>query len=90
MHDAIAAVLGPGHKFTEPRPTTGQFRPHVSAAYVNSDGPIKPITDALSNTNPQPVTANIHTAYVLVFHRDHRMYEWTSARPIGIGDKQLS
>ena len=87
MHDTVASVLGPA-KFTEPRPEPGQFRPHVSAAYVNTDGPIQPIADALSNTNPQPVTVTFGTASVLVFHRDHRMYEWTQATPIPIGPGQ--
>jgi hypothetical protein len=84
MHDTIASVPGPA-KFSEPRPGSGQFTPHVSAAYVNSDGPAQPIADAISNTNPQPVTVTFGTASILVFHRDHRMYEWTQARPIPIG-----
>lgn len=85
MYDAISAVLGPD-KFSEPRPQPGQFRPHVSAAYVNSDGPTQPIADAISKIDPPPATATFDTASLLVFHRDHRMYEWTQATPLPIGD----
>jgi hypothetical protein len=78
MYDTIATVLGPA-KFSEQRPERGQFTPHVSAAYVNSDEPAQPIADALNKADPQPVTATFDTASLLVFHRDHRMYEWTQA-----------
>jgi 2'-5' RNA ligase len=84
MYDAIATALGPA-KFSEPRPQPGQFTPHVSAAYVNSEGPAQPIADAVSKIDPQPVTATFDTASLLVFHRDHRMYEWTQATPLPIG-----
>ena len=40
---------------------------------------------AVSKTDPQPVTATFDTASLLVFHRDHRMYEWTQATPLPIG-----
>ena len=82
--EAIAAVLGPA-KVSEPRPQPGLFTPHVSAAYINSDGPAQPITNAVSTTDPQPVTATFGTASLLVSHRDHRMYEWTHATPLSIG-----
>jgi hypothetical protein len=57
----------------------------VSDAYVNNDGPGQPIADAVTKTDPQPLIATFDTASVLVFHRDHRMYEWTHARPLRIG-----
>lgn len=80
MYETIASVLD-RDRFSEPRPELGQFKPHVSAAYVNSDGPAKPIADALMNTNPQPVTVTFRQASLLVYHRDRRMYEWTKAAP---------
>lgn len=89
MYETIASVLG-HDKFSEPRPDPGRFKPHVSAAYVNSDGPAKPITDAMMNTNPEPVTVTFRQASLLVFHRDHRMYEWTKATPLPIGTASLS
>ena len=57
----------------------------MSVAYVNADGPAQPVFDALSLAHPSPVTATFRVAPILTFHRDHRMYEWTSARPIPIG-----
>ncbi len=55
------------------------------AAYVNADGPAQPICQALSRVQPQAVTTTFGSACLLVFHRDHRMYEWTRAAPIPIG-----
>ena len=84
LYDAIAASLGPA-KFSEPRPGPRQFTPHVSAAYVNHDGPAEPIAQAISHLDPEPVTATFCTVSLLGFHRDRRMYEWTSATPLPIG-----
>lgn len=84
LYDAISSVLGPG-KFSEPRPGPGQFTPHVSAAYVNSDGPVEPIARAIGDLNPEPVTATFGVVSLLEFHRNHRMYEWASATPLPIG-----
>ena len=83
MYETIASVLGPD-KFSEPRPEPGRFKPHVSAAYVNSDGPVQPIADAIRTINPEPVTVTFRQASLLVFHRDRRMYEWTQATPLTI------
>lgn len=84
IYDAIAAVLSPD-KFSEPRPEPSQFTPHVSAAYVNSDGPVEPIARAIADLNPHPVTATFRAISLLEFHRDRRMYEWTKATPLPIG-----
>lgn len=84
LHDAISSVLGPG-KFGEPRPGPRQFTPHVSAAYVNGDGPAEPIAQAISGLDPEPVTATFGAVSLLEFHRDHRTYEWASATPLPIG-----
>jgi hypothetical protein len=46
----------------------------VSAAYVNGEGPVQPIANAIGNVSPQAVTVTFSSASVLVFHRDHRMY----------------
>jgi 2'-5' RNA ligase len=89
VYEAIAAALGTG-RFREPLPDPDQYQPHVSAAYVNHNGPAEPIIVALSETSPQPVTATFRTVPILTFHRDHRMYEWTDARPIPIGHSSAS
>jgi 2'-5' RNA ligase len=84
VYQAITAALGP-KRFREPLPTPGQYHPHVSVAYVNSDGPAQPIIDAPSKANPPAaVTTTFRTASILTFHRDHQIYEWTNATPIPI------
>jgi 2'-5' RNA ligase len=86
IFDAVAASLGP-EKFSEPRPEPGQFRPHLSIAYVNSDGPAQPIADAIDSATAREAAVTFTAAYVLEFHRDHRMYEWAQATPIPIGSR---
>jgi hypothetical protein len=86
-YDAIAAELDPG-KFQESRSAVDRHYPHVSVAYVNTDGPTKRIVDAIGGLKSaalQPATITFTQASLLVFHRDHRMYEWTRAEPIPIG-----
>jgi hypothetical protein len=83
-YQAIKSALGAG-QFHEAPPIREQYTPHVSAAYVNSDGPAQPIIDALSRVQAPSVTATFRTASILTFHRDQRMYEWTNAIPISIG-----
>ena len=80
VHQAIAAVLGP--RVPPPREP---YLPHVSVAYVNSDGPAQPLFGALSGVHQAPVTVTFRVAPILTFHRNRQMYEWTSARPIPIG-----
>ena len=87
-YGVIQAVLGRArmHESTE---AVAQYRPHVSVAYVNAPGPAQPIVSALQDTSPGAVTTAIDAASVLTFHRDNRMYEWTAATrlPIGQGDR---
>jgi 2'-5' RNA ligase len=83
-YQAIVSALGTG-QFREALPTREQYTPHVSAAYVNSDGPAQPIFDAFASVQAPSVTATFRTASILTFHRDHQMYEWTNAIPIPIG-----
>jgi 2'-5' RNA ligase len=66
-------------------PAPSQFNPHVSIAYVNADDQTQPIADALQAVRTATVTATFRKASLLEFHRDHQMYEWTSATPIAIG-----
>jgi hypothetical protein len=66
-------------------PSPSEFVPHVSIAYVNADGQAQPIAEALQAMTAMTVTATLRKAALLEFHRDHRMYEWTSATPIAIG-----
>jgi len=84
MHRAAASVLGPD-RFTENMPDREHFNPHVSIAYVSADGEVQPIAQALCTAAPPTATATFHRASLLEFHRDNRMYEWTSSTPIAIG-----
>jgi 2'-5' RNA ligase len=83
-YQAITSALDTG-QFQEAPPTPEQYTPHVSAAYVNSDGPAQPIIDALNNVQEPSVTATFRAASILTFHRDHQMYEWTKTIPVPIG-----
>jgi 2'-5' RNA ligase len=84
MHRAVASVLG-ANRFTERMPDREWFTPHVSIAYVNTDGDAQPIAQALRARAPVPVSVTFAKASLLEFHRDGRMYEWTRATPIDIG-----
>jgi 2'-5' RNA ligase len=84
MHEAVLSVLGP-ERFTEPNPDRTQFLPHVSIGYINRDGDTEPIAAALSKLTTRAVDTTFTKADLLEFHRDNRMYEWTSATPIRIG-----
>jgi 2'-5' RNA ligase len=82
VRDAIAAVLG--ESGLEGAEKLTSYRPHVSVAYSNMDQPPAPILEALSRIDPPPVTVTLRHVDLLAFHRDHRMYEWTSASPLPI------
>ena len=83
-YQAIQAVLGQD-RMHEPPETIPQYRPHVSVAYINAPGPAQPIVSALQDARPEAVTTAISSASVLTFHRDNRMYEWTAATRLPIG-----
>jgi len=85
MHDAVLSVLGP-ERFTEPAPDRAEFLPHVSIGYINRDGEAKPIAAALCGRTPRTAEVTFAKADLVEFHRDHQMYEWTSATPISIGE----
>jgi 2'-5' RNA ligase len=84
VYQSIAAVIGPRALPLAP-PGRERYLPHVSVAYVNSDGPAQPVFDALGRVHEPAVTVTFRVAPILTFHRDHRMYQWTSALPIAIG-----
>jgi 2'-5' RNA ligase len=84
VYQAIETALGPRVRPLAPPPRE-RYVPHVSVAYVNSDGPAQPVFDALSRVHASPVTVTFRVASILDFHREHQMYEWTRALPIPIG-----
>jgi hypothetical protein len=83
-YEVIRAVLGQD-RMHEPPDTIAQYRPHVSVAYIDAPGPAQPIISALQQARPGPVTTALDSASVLTFHRDNRMYEWTTATRLPIG-----
>ena len=84
MYRAVVSAIG-ANSSAEDMPTPTQFVPHVSIAYVNADGQAQPVVRTLQAVRTTTVTATFRKASLLEFHRDHRMYEWTSATPITIG-----
>jgi hypothetical protein len=88
-YGAIADVIGP-ERSPEPPWEMPQYRPHVNIAYVNSAGPAQPYIEALRKKTPEPVTVPIRSAAILTFHRDNRMYQWTTAVRLPIGPDDLA
>ena len=84
MHRAVIDAIGTTSSAGD-MPAPEQFNPHASIAYVNTDGQAQPIAEALQTLRTTTVIATFGKASLLEFHRDHRMYEWTSATPIAIG-----
>nr|WP_030504513.1 2'-5' RNA ligase family protein [Micromonospora purpureochromogenes] len=81
---AIGDVLGQDHVELAPEHVPA-YRPHVSVAYSNSAQAAEPIAEAISGVEAAPVTVSLNHVGLLEFHRDNRMYEWTSAVQIPIG-----
>ncbi|MFE7529369.1 2'-5' RNA ligase family protein [Kitasatospora sp. NPDC057542] len=61
------------------------FRPHVSVAYSNADGPARPAADALAGVTSYPATARVTSAELIVLGRDRQMYEWETAARVALG-----
>lgn len=89
MHDVVVSVLG-RDRFTEPVPDRAKFLPHVSIGYINRDESAQPIATALQALSTRPVVVTFTKADLLEYHLDHRMYEWTKATPVPIGQPTKS
>lgn len=77
IREALADVWGVEHV---PEPVTG-FQPHVSLAYLDTNGPSTPFIEAIEKVRPQPVTIGASEAALIILNRDDRMYKWqTHAR----------
>jgi 2'-5' RNA ligase len=83
VRDAIRAAVGDVLPAV-PEKTEG-FRPHVSLAYSNSDGPAAEIGTVLAAVDVPPATAHITSAELIVLHRDNRMYEWKPYAQVTLG-----
>jgi hypothetical protein len=84
---AISEVRGPD-KVRDPAEWP-RWRPHVSLAYANADGPAEPFEAALDGfTDLAPVT--IGAVDLIRFGRDHQMYEWETIARIPLGARTRS
>ncbi|MGN9779716.1 2'-5' RNA ligase family protein [Micromonospora sp. H33] len=54
-----------------------RYRPHVSVAYLTTDGPAEPYIHAVDHIKPEHATVRIRHVDVIEMHRDRRMYEWS-------------
>lgn len=61
------------------------FNPHVSIGYSNQEGPSEPFAAAIATADVTPAKALISHADLIVIHRDHRMYEWTTVAQVPLG-----
>lgn len=66
-------------------PDSPRFRPHVSVAYINDDGPARPYIDAVDRTRPDPITVPIRHASLIALRRHDRQYQWTTHTEVPIG-----
>ncbi|HEV2780369.1 MAG TPA: 2'-5' RNA ligase family protein [Actinophytocola sp.] len=68
----IAAVWGDDHV----PETNNRFQPHLSMAYVNTDGPATAAVAALNSVQPEPAHVTVTEASLIVLHRDDHLYHW--------------
>jgi 2'-5' RNA ligase len=83
VRDAIRAAIG--DVLPDVPEQAAGFRPHVSLAYSNCDGPADAITTALDAATVPPATARVASAELIVIHRDNRMYEWEPYARVALG-----
>jgi 2'-5' RNA ligase len=81
LRAAIAEVWGSEHVPDD----EDDFTPHVSPAYSNRNGDMRPILAAASAVTPQPGEATISHADLILLNRDHRQYQWTTYARVALG-----
>jgi len=81
LRAAIGKVWGSEHV---PEDAAG-FTPHVSVAYSNGDSDVRPILKAVTATSPNPGTATIRHADLILLNRDHQQYEWATYAEVRLG-----
>lgn len=82
LRTAIAEVWGDSGV---PEAADG-FDPHVSLAYSNRSGEMAPILAAATAVDPPPGRVTVAHADLIVLHRDHRQYEWTTHTEVPLGE----
>ncbi|MEU3453819.1 2'-5' RNA ligase family protein [Micromonospora sp. NPDC006766] len=85
VQGVVAEALGEDRVEHLPR-DAAEYRPHVSIAYSNARQDVEPVAEALNSVEAEPISVVLDHVDLLRFHRDHRMYEWTEAVPLRIGE----
>jgi hypothetical protein len=81
IREAIADVWGIGQVLE----SAEGWRPHVSLAYSNASGPMRPITEALAHDRPQAVQVAVTAVSLIGLNRDNRSYEWNEVATVRLG-----
>ena len=84
IRDAIRTGIQAAYGPPEGKPT-GQFRPHVSAAYVNAPADPVPVRSALDAVDAVPVQVALAQVRLIEMHRDNRMYQWRTITAAALG-----
>ncbi|MFE3770815.1 2'-5' RNA ligase family protein [Streptomyces sp. NPDC059122] len=83
VRTALRAAIGTSWD-TVPEPADG-FRPHITIAYSNADGPAAPVRAALDTVKAAPATVRVDQVELIVLHRDRKMYEWEAHTRLPLG-----
>lgn len=78
---ALGQVVGEDQVPEDP----SRYRPHVSVAYLTTDGPSEPYVQAVQSVAPEPATVSISHVDLIEMHRDRRMYEWQVVARMPLG-----
>lgn len=68
-----------------PEPPDG-FRPHVSLAYSNDDGPDRLPVCTLAGTAGATAEVTVRSVSLIDLNRDHGMYQWKDVATVLLGD----
>jgi 2'-5' RNA ligase len=82
IRSAIGDVWG-----TERIPEPAEpYSPHMSLAYINSEGPAAPLVDAIDATPTLSADARISACQLIVLNRDNGMYVWEPYATVKLGE----
>lgn len=68
-----------------PDADASRFRPHVSLAYVNDDGPARPYVEAVTPLDPEPATVPVREVSLIALRREGRAYAWDTKTVVPVG-----
>jgi 2'-5' RNA ligase len=88
LREVIGEVLGPS-AIPDTEQTSDQesgFTPHITLAYSNSEGPIRPVIDAVRSVERHTVTITVSTIHLLSIDRGtNSTYQWTELAAATLG-----